>query len=494
VIAEHLPALQVVLPLLSAPFCVAFRNGTIAWIIAMVVGWLSLAITIALLSAVLDGSVISYALGGWPPPIGIEYRIDVVNAFVLLIVGAINAIVLPYARRSIAAEIPTERVYLFYATYQLCLTGLLGIAITGDAFNLFVFLEISSLSSYVLISLGRDRRALTAAFRYLIMGTIGATFFVIGVGLLYAVTGTLNMVDLSNRLDDAEGTRTILVAFGFIAVGMGLKAAIYPLHMWLPNAYTYAPSTVSVFLAATATKVSIYALLRFFFSIFGADYWSAMGHSGVLLMVLAVVAMLSASTVAVFEPNAKRLLAYSSIAQVGYIMLGISLATTTGLTAAIVHLFNHAIIKGALFMALGCVFLRLGTVRVADLSGLGKAMPWTMAAFTAGGLSLIGVPLTTGFISKWVLVEATIETGQWYLAVFVLIASLIAIGYIWRVVETAYFTPRPEGAPAVSEAPAALLIPTWILVLANIYFGIDTDLTVGVARLAAETLLAGGTP
>ena len=488
-IAAHLPPLQVVVPLISAPLCVLLRNPRMAWGLATATTWAAFAIALALLDQVSESGPISYEIGDWAAPWGIEYRIDLIGAFVLVIVSAIGSVVMPFARASVEREIPSNRIYLFYAMYLLNLAGLLGIAITGDAFNLFVFLEISSLSSYVLISLGSDRRALTAAFRYLILGTIGATFFVIGVGLLYAMTGTLNMADLAARLPAVGGTRTILVAFAFITIGIGLKAAIFPLHQWLPNAYCYAPSAVTTFLAATATKVSIYVLLRFFFTIFGPETTFGFAPTGAALLVVAVLGMLSASTVALFEADAKRLLAYSSVAQIGYMVLGIGLATVAGLTATLVHLFNHALIKGALFMALGAVFMRIGSVRVDDLAGLGKEMPWTMAAFVGGGLSLIGVPLTTGFISKWTLVDAVLSGGQWYLAAVILFTSLLAIGYVWRVVEAAYFQPRPEGAPTVSEAPLSMLVPTWLLVAANVYFGIDSSLTLGVARRAAEALI-----
>ncbi|MBI1989062.1 MAG: hypothetical protein HYS65_04910 [Betaproteobacteria bacterium] len=181
-IATHFPVLQVILPLIAAPIMVLARRGAIAWLLAVIVSWAGLFISLALLARAADGSVISYAIGNWPPPWGIEYRIDRVNAFLLTLVSLISAVVVVYSRLSVAAEVPRERHYLFYALYSLCLAGLLGITITGDAFNLFVFLEIASLSSYVLIALGRDRRALMAAYQYLIMGTIGATFIVIGVG------------------------------------------------------------------------------------------------------------------------------------------------------------------------------------------------------------------------------------------------------------------------------------------------------------------------
>jgi multicomponent Na+:H+ antiporter subunit D len=253
-ISQHLPALQVVIPLLTAPVCLLFNNARLAWILSLIANGMALLIAALLLQQVLATGVLSYEMGGWAAPWGIEYRIDIVNAFVLLIVAAIGAVVLLFAPRSVTNEIPEEKTALFYTAYLLCLAGLLGIAATGDAFNLFVFLEISSLSSYILISLGRDRRALTAAFQYLIMGTIGATFILIGVGLLYMMTGTLNMADLAQRLTLVADTRTVAAALAFLTVGISLKLALFPLHLWLPNAYAYAPSVVTAFIAATPRK------------------------------------------------------------------------------------------------------------------------------------------------------------------------------------------------------------------------------------------------
>ncbi len=490
-ITAHLPALQVAIPLISAPACLLLRNRTHAWAFALGVSWCSLAMAALLLSEVIQTGTISYAFGSWLAPWGIEYRVDLLNGFVLLIVAGMGAVVLPYARTSVASEIPADRISLFYASYLLCLTGLLGIAITGDAFNLFVFLEISSLSSYVLISLGKERRALLAAYQYLIMGTIGATFILIGVGLLYMMTGTLNMADLADRVPGVAHTRTVRAAFAFLTVGAGLKLALFPLHLWLPNAYTYAPSMVTAFLASTATKVAVYILLRFFFTIFGAAFIFESLPFGEILLVLSIMGILGASVVAIVQQNAKRLLAYSSVAQIGYMVLGISFDSVTGLTASLVHLFNHALMKGGLFMALGCVFLRLRSVQISDLAGIAKHMPWTMAAFVVGGLSLIGIPLTVGFISKWYLVLAAIERGWWPVVGVILVGSLLAVVYIWRIVESAYFRPYPNGRERITEAPLGMLIPTWLLIALNIYFGIDTTLTVGVAEQAARYLLGG---
>ena len=269
----HLPALQIIIPLMAAPLIVVFRHRDIAWAIALLVCLACFGVSLAILDQVLTQGVISYFMGGWPAPWGIEFRIDAVNAYILVIVAAIGAVVAFYGRHSINKEIPRDQIYLFYAAFLLCLCGLMGMAATGDAFNLFVFLEVSSLSTYALISFGKDRRALTASYQYLVMGTLGATFYVIGLGLLYMMTGTLNIVDLHAKLAEMDGNiRTLQAALAFLTVGLSLKLALFPLHLWLPNAYTYAPSTVTAFLAATATKVAVYVMLRVFFTIFGVDY------------------------------------------------------------------------------------------------------------------------------------------------------------------------------------------------------------------------------
>ena len=485
---HHLPAIQVVLPLVSAPICVIFRRTAIAWSIAMVASWLSFGISILLLEQVNSNGPISYLLGGWQVPWGIEYKVDQLSAFVLLIVTAIGSIVTLFAPNSVNKEIASDRIYLFYTMYLLTFAGLLGITITGDAFNLFVFLEISSLSSYVLISLGEKRNALTAAYRYLILGTIGATFYIIGVGLLYQMTGTLNIADISQRLPEVVGIKTVMVAFAFMTVGIGLKLGLFPLHVWLPNAYTYAPSIVTAFLAATATKVAVYVLLRIYFSLFGTKILLSLPIQEFLL-ILGLIAIISMSLVAIYQKNTKRLLAYSSVAQVGYMVIGISMITVTGLTATIIHLFNHAVIKGALFLVIAAVFYRINSVKIEDMAGLAKSMPFTMAAFVAAGFSLIGVPLTAGFISKWYLILGAIDKGWLFVAILIIVSSLLAVIYFWKVVESVYFKERPPGAIQIKEIPLTMLIPIWIMVGANFYFGINTNFTISIAEKAAKYLI-----
>ena len=485
---SQLPALQVVIPLIAAPLCVVLRNKEIACLLSQVVSILSFIISLILIQQVLNLGSISYALGGWLAPIGIEYKVDILNAFILVIITGISSIVTTYSKKSIEYEIDSEKIYLFYTGFLLMFSGLLGMTITGDAFNVFVFIEISSLSSYAMIAMGKDRRAVSASFTYLVMGTVGATFFLIGVGLMYAMTGTLNMADLAERLPKVYDTKAILVSFAFISIGILLKLALFPLHLWLPNAYTYAPSVVSAFLSATATKVAIYVLIRFGYTVFGSDFVFIKYPTTEILAALAIIAIVVCSLVAIFQTNIKRLLAFSSLAQVGYIILGISFNNLNGLTAAIVHIFNHAISKGALFLAMGCVALILGSVNIRDISGLGKKMPFTAFAIVIGGLSLIGVPLTAGFISKWYLILGALDKGWWPLAVILLLTSLLALVYVWRVVEVMYFR-SSSSEYKIKEAPLSMIIPMYILVAMTIYFGIETSFSAGLATEAAKFIL-----
>jgi multicomponent Na+:H+ antiporter subunit D len=485
----QLPALQIVIPLIAAPLCVLFSHHRVAWAIATLATWLSLLVSLGLFLHLPTHEYTSYFMGGWEAPIGIEYRVDIFSALMLVLVSGIASVMLPYAMHSVEKDIAKHKISLFYAVYLLCFCGLQGIVITHDAFNLYVFLEISSLATYTLIGLGKDRRALFAAFQYLILGTIGATFILIGIGLLYQMTGTLNISDIAARIDTLENTQPVRTAFAFFIIGLCLKLALFPLHMWLPNAYSFAPSFVSAFLAATATKVSVYALLRVLLTLFGIDFSYIDMPLAPILTLLALLAIIMASLSALFQSNVKTLLAFSSIAQTGYIALAISLGTAAGFSAAIIHIINHAIIKGALFLALGAVTYRLGHATFLEIQGLSKSMPWTALALALGGISLIGVPLTAGFISKWYLLHALIEQGAWFRLAVVVVGSILALMYVWRIIEAMYFFPASAKTTCVTEAPPSLLIPLWVLIGLSIYFGFNTEYSAAIAQQAAAWLM-----
>ena len=487
--AQHLPALQVVVPVLGALFCALIRQRHACLALTIAVSVATAAIAFALLLRVLEAGTVSYALGGFAPPLGIEYRVDAANAFMLVLVALIGALVALYAPRSLGDEIPPERQGWYCSIYLVCLAGLVGMAITGDAFNAFVFMEVSSLAMYTLIALGQDRRALVAAFSYLVIGTIGATFYVIGVGFIYLMTGSLNFHDIAGLLGEVEHQRPLIAGLAFVTIGLGLKFAMFPMHLWLPNAYAYAPTVATAFIASTATKVAVYLLLRYWFSVYGGLFVLTMTPAAALVTVVAVLAMILCSLSAIWQINVKRMLAYSSVAQVGYMLLGIALLSEAGLTGGISHLFNHAIVKCCLFLAIGCVYYSTGVTRIENLAGLGRTMPLSMGAFVIGGLGLIGVPGTAGFVSKWFLIQGAAEQGQWLLVAAIVISSVLAVVYIGRVVEIAWF--REPTAPVVRRTPPEMLVVTWALAAGVIWFGIDTELNATIAGEAARVLLAG---
>jgi len=490
-LSAHLPALQVLVPMLLSAIVVLLKPRGLAWAAATLTSIVSFAMAIELTRLSLSDIPITYAMGNWPAPFGIVLAVDSFSALVLLVITGASTLALIGGRVSIDQQIESDRQPFFYAAWLLELAGLVGIVLAADAFNIFVFMEISALASYVLIAGGPDRRALPAVFKYLIMGTIGATFYLIGIGLIYMMTGTLNLADMELRIAEVADQKPILVAAGFITIGLGLKAAVFPLHSWMPNAYAYAPHVATAFLAACATKVALYVLLRFDFFVFQDNL---AGHSfqfAAYLMPLALLAILVGSGVAMFEKNLKRLMGFSSVAQIGYIVLGASLVSVAGLSASILHMFNHALAKGSVFMTIVAFAMLAGSVRIVDLGGIAKRMPWTFAAFMIAALSLIGIPGTAGFISKWYLITAVMELGAPGIAIIavIVISSLMAVVYTWRIVETAWFGDAPDEQPGSVTLPPMLVAVIWITALSNLYFGIVPQLPVELASDAANLLL-----
>jgi multicomponent Na+:H+ antiporter subunit D len=494
-IEPHLPALQVVVPMLSAAVVMLLRPRGLAWAASTLTSLFAFAIAITLAQETLSGGTWHYAMGDWPAPYGIELKVDSLSALMLLVVTGSSSIALLAGYESLSREIEQDRQPLFYTAWLLVLAGLCGILVAADAFNIFVFMEISSLAGYVLVAGGPDRRALPAVFKYLVMGTVGATFYLIGVGLIYLMTGTLNLADMAIRIHHVADQKPILVAAGFITIGLALKAAVFPLHVWLPNAYRFAPNMATVFLAACSTKVSIYILLRFDFFVLQPNLEGHIIQFGNFLMPLSILGILVASAVALFEGHLKRLLAWSSIAQIGYIILGASLVSVAGLNASILHIFNHALAKSALFLSVAALGMTLTKLHIENISGIAKTMPWTMAAFVIAGFSLIGIPGTAGFISKWYLITAVAQEGTLGIVLIglILISSLMALVYIWRIIEPAYFGKPAEDITTLREAPLPILAGTWLLALGNIYFGLFPGIPIELSRSAAF-LLIGNAP
>jgi multicomponent Na+:H+ antiporter subunit D len=465
----HLPVLIVVIPLAIA-LCVP--------LVALLWAPLARAVTLMtlLMVSVCAGAALSqvlrhgnwhYALGGWAPPWGIEYVIDPLAGGMALLIAAMAFLVALYAG-PYTSRWPAGRAGVFYSLFLLLAAGLLGMVVTGDAFNLYVFLEISSLSAYALLA-GGSHRAAVATFRYLIVGTIAASFYLLGVGYLYALTGTLNMADLTARLAPVVDTNAFAVAVAFIVVGLAIKTALFPMHGWLPDAYTYAPAPVVGFIAAVMAKVSAYALFRMLYFVLRTE--GAAGQALTLLGWTSAIAVIAGSLMAIAQRDIRRMLAYSSISQMGYISLGLALGNPAALTGALLHILNHAIMKGCLFLIAGGVQWRTGVYTIEAFVGMSRRLPLTMAAFVVAALSMIGLPPTAGFFSKWYLLTGAIEANAWFFAGTLVLSSLLSAVYFFRVIELSYLRSAaadssPDiGAGRRQELPAGMLTP--ILALAT---------------------------
>ncbi|MEX2574756.1 MAG: monovalent cation/H+ antiporter subunit D family protein [Balneolaceae bacterium] len=425
----------------------------------------------------LNEDPVRYLFGGWQAPIGIEFVYDGLSAFVVMVINVVAFFVLIHSRAVAVREFPHKQL-AYYSLAMLMMLGFNGMVLTGDLFNLFVFLEISSLSSYALLSIG-GRAASFSAFRYLIVGTIGGSFYLLGVGFLYAVTGTLNLIDMAAMLPEFVGNKAVITASLFILTGIGIKAALFPMHGWLPDSYTFASSTSSALIAPIGTKVAAYILIRVMLFLFGVELLDLMAPIAYFVGLLACLGILYGSAMAIAQTELKRMLAYSSISQIGYIIMGISLANPFGFIGAVLHILNHAIMKAALFMVSANLRLKEGH---SDISRFDhtyrKKYPWTMFSFSAAALSMVGLPPLAGFFSKWYLALGTIDAGNWLFLTVILASSLLNAVYFFRILEKVYMKnpdaekPVPDENITRDEVQPSMLSPTLIFAVGLILIGL----------------------
>ncbi|MEM7246411.1 MAG: monovalent cation/H+ antiporter subunit D family protein [Acidobacteriota bacterium] len=490
-IAKHLPVLLVIGPLLTSLVVMLLpRRPMVSWTMTVAVTTSVLVGSLALLRRVLREGTQLYELGGWTPPMGIGYRVDELNALFLVLVSGVAAVVTWQGKWSLLPTLDLEKVHLFYSVYLLCLTGLLGIVITGDAFNVYVLLEVSSLSTYALVAMGPHRRARLAGFNYLILGSLGATFVLLGLGYLHVMTGTLDMVEMSQRLAPLADSTAVRAGIAFLVVGFLLKGAVFPLHAWLPDAYCEAPTGVAAMLSGTATKVGLYALARFLYCVLGIELSFSALPIDELLLLASAAAMILGSWMALRQTDLKRLLAYSSVAQVGYITLGLGLVDQAGLVGSLAHALHHGVVKAGLFLTVAALAFRLGSTELSSLRGLSRRMPVTSGLLLVGLLGLVGMPLTTGFLSKLYLARSLFATDRILFLVPMALGSLLAAAYAWRVIRPVFFD-RVEDGPDREEASAGLLVPAAVLLSTSLVFGLWPTPFLTAVQAAADRLLAG---
>jgi multicomponent Na+:H+ antiporter subunit D len=415
-------------------------------------------LALVLMSCYAIGQSGLYHLGGWPTPIGIDLRLDELATLLLLVVNVVGLAVglysIDYMRRY------TSRGH-FYSLFLLMVTGMNGVILAGDLFNLYVFLEVAAVASYALVAFGCAHEELEASFKYIVLGTLSSALILVGVALVYGITGTLNMAHMASRIAGTGMNAPLLLAFGLFIVGFSFKAALVPFHAWLPDAHPSAPAPVSAMLSGVLIKaIGIYVLARLAFNVFGvADNVLS------LLRWLGVLSMVTGGLLAVGQSDIKRLFAYSSISQVGFIVLGLGLATPLGLVGALYHLVNHALFKSLLFLNAGAVEYATGTRDLKVLGGLNRALPVTGATSLVGSMSIAGVPPFNGFWSKLIIVLACIESGHYGFAALAVVVSIITLAYQLKVQRLAFFASLPKTLRDLGREPRMMALAMILLAI-----------------------------
>ena len=438
--------------------------------------------SVALLYSEAMAGTATYWFGNWEPAGGIVYGITLaMDAFSWLMLSAISVLGLAVVVYSHKYTEKDESQYKYFALLFLLCAGMSGVVMTGDLFNLFVFLEISALSAVGLVAFRGEKNALAASFNYLVLASIATAFILIAVMLLYAETGTLNLADVASRMQD---NFVVQFALALFIAGFAIEAALLPVHNWLPDAHSGAPSAVSALLSGAVVKMGVYGLLRVLFTLY-----IIAGANG-LLLVLGLASMIGASFLMLRQSDIKRLLAYSTVSNVGFIIFGVGLGTFAGMSGALFHLVNHALFKGLLFLAAGAVIMQVKTRDMNSMGGLAKKMPWTMLAFAVGALAASGVPPFNGFASKWVLYNASFEISP-LLTALALFASALTLAAMMKAFSGAFLGKMPHELSHVKEVPRSMLASMLLLALLCIVMGLFPDFVLEkVVNPAVNALLS----
>ena len=475
------PVLLIVVPLALAFAVPLFGliSKKIVKILPVVALLFNLIVSVMLLPKVMEQPIHVF-IGGFSPPFCINLVAGPIGILFSVLIALVGLLVSIYA----LGYIKEGAIEKYHTLYLLLITGATGAVLTGDIFNLFVFFEIHCISSYSLVAYLGNKAGIESAVKYLLQGALGSSLILLGIGLLYAKYGTLNMADLAGNIHSIKSFSNFL-PFILLVTGFGVEAAIFPLNAWLPDAHSSAPSSISAILSGIAIEVGLYAVVRVVFTIFGASSFL------VFLLFLGVLTLLIGEMSAFSQNNIKRMFAYSSIGQIGLILFALSIATPYGVSAGFFQLISHTLAKALLFLAVGYMIYRTGSMDISSLEGMGKKMPYTSLAFTIGALSLVGMPPFIGFPSKFMIIRAALlkqETLVTVLVVLVLVATVIEGAYFFRVIQAIYFRGGKSEIKR-ERAPLSALIPLFIFVGLIVVIGVYPKLLTNFLDSTASELL-----
>lgn len=480
------PVLLIAVPLgltFAIPLC-GFISKRITKYIPILGMIFNLVVALTLIPRVIKAPIV-VSLGGFPPPFCINLMADPLGVFLAALIALIGLMISIYA----TDYIRKGAIQIYHMLYLLLLVGATGIVLTGDIFNLFVFYEILCISSYALVAYNGDKPGIESGMKYLIQGTVGSGLILMGIALLYGNFGTLNMAHIARNIHSTTQL-SVFVPLALLITGFGVEAAMFPLNAWLPDAHSSAPSSISAILSGIAIKMGVYAIMRIIFTLFGA---SSLLH---FILLMGLLTLLIGELAAFRQNNIKRMLAYSSTGQIGLIIFAFGLASTLGVTGALFQITSHALAKALLFLAVGYMIYRSGSMEINSLAGMGKKMPLVSIAFAIGVFSLIGFPPFIGFSSKFLIVKATLAQHDLLLTIllgFVLLATIIEGAYFLKVIQTIYFKgDRKQSAQPRQRTSLAALIPIAILMVLIIGIGIYPDVLSKILNSAAGMLLERG--
>ncbi len=457
------------------------------------------AVSLLVLAVASIGRSAVYEIGKWSIPIGINLVLDGLSSLLLLVISVVSTAAMLFSVRYME-QYTAKAKYL--SLFMLMVAGMNGVVLSGDVFNLFVFLEIASIASYALVGFGCGHEELEASFKYMVLGSIASIFVLFGVALTYGNTGSLNMAYISKAIQVSGLNIGLGFALCLFIVGFGLKAALVPFHAWLPDAHPSAPAPISAMLSGVLIKaLGVYALCRMVFNVFGISV-----QIGWLLIVLGLLSMVAGAFLAIGQWDLKRLMAYSSISQIGYVVLGIGLGgliiargdnlawASLAILGGLFHLANHAVYKSLLFLTSGSVEMSTGTREMKQMGGLAEKMPVTRATCTVASASIVGIPPFSGFWSKLILVVAAIQAHFYWIAAIIVFVSLCTLIMYLKVQRYVFLGELPENLQQAKENKNSMLFAMVFLACLCVLMGllvIMPSLKANILEPAVEVLTNG---